>query len=325
MSANLDEETLVKKASYLRIAARGLAEGMKTGSFRSLYRGQGIEFAGVRDYIRGDDIRSIDWNVTARMGRPYVKLFEEERELQIFLLLDTSLSMQTGTNNRQKLSKATELAALLTIAAELNACPIGTIFFDGSINFSCEPKGGRAQTLHILSALDKAGSTNTPHKHNTGTFSGTFEANALGPQKSAPQSSTPGTVLANALTGASRILRKRTLVFIISDFRATEWEKPAITLAQKNDVIALRLTDDYETEILEIGTVPFTDAESKITMMLPSSSAKFKKEWKAQQEQNERRWRDTCVKHGIYPAIMKTQDDPLYILNGIFARKPGTN
>lgn len=296
MSVNLDEEKLVKKASYLRIAARGLAEGMKTGSFRSLYRGQGIEFAGVRDYIRGDDIRSIDWNVTARMGRPYVKLFEEERELQIFLLLDTSLSMQTGPKTTLKLSKAAECAALLTIAAELNACPIGTIFFDGTLNFSCEPKGGRAQTLHILSALDK-----------------------LEPAE------TPGTVLANAITGASRILRKRSLVFIISDFRTSDWKKPAITLAQKNDVVALRLTDDYENALPEIGTATFTDAESKITMKLPTSSPKFKKEWKIWHEQHQKKWRDTCLKHGIYPAIIKCSDEPLFILNEIFTRKSGNN
>lgn len=93
-------DSLVKKASYLRIAAADLAEGMKSGNFRSLYRGQGIEFSGVRDYIRGDDIRSIDWNVTARMGHPYVKVFEEERELQIFVVVDTSTSMHVQTWSR---------------------------------------------------------------------------------------------------------------------------------------------------------------------------------------------------------------------------------
>ncbi|MCR4734421.1 MAG: DUF58 domain-containing protein [Treponema sp.] len=290
----LDDETLVKKASYLRIAAHDLAEGMKTGSFRSLYRGQGIEFAGVRDYIRGDDIRSIDWNVTARMGRPYVKLFEEERELQIFLILDTSLSMTAGQDKR-KFSKAIEAAALLTIAAELNACPIGAIFFDSQINFTCEPKTGRNQTLHILTELDKL-----------------------------EESKKIGTVLPNAITGASKILRKRSLVFIISDFRVADWEKAAITLAEKNDIIALRLTEDYEKEIPEIGTISFKDAESKLTMMLPSSNPRFQKEWKKQQEANENKWRTFCLKHGIYPAIMKSQDEVINILNEIFSRKAGT-
>jgi len=109
------QESLVKKASYLRIAAADLAEGMKTGNFKSLYRGQGIEFSGAREYIRGDDIRSIDWNVTARMGRPFVKVFEEERELQIFIILDSSLSMQLGNGKTSKYETAAETAALIQL------------------------------------------------------------------------------------------------------------------------------------------------------------------------------------------------------------------
>ena len=116
-----DNDSLLKKASYLRIVARDLAEGMKAGSFRSLYRGQGIEFEGVREYIRGDDIRSIDWNVTARMATPYVKVFEEERELQIFNIVDSSESMRLETTNRTKYAVAAEAAALITIAAEINS------------------------------------------------------------------------------------------------------------------------------------------------------------------------------------------------------------
>ena len=291
MAKTLDDDTLAKKASYLRIAARTLAEGIKTGNFRSLYRGQGIEFAGVRDYIRGDDIRSIDWNVTARMGRPYVKLFEEDRELQVFIILDTSLSMQAGQSSELKISKAVETAALLTIASELNACPVGALFFDGQINFSCEPKSGRVQTLHLLTALGKA-----------------------------KASKTVGSILENAITGVSRILKKRSLVFIISDFRASNWEKALIPLAQKNDVIALRLIEACEDELPEIGTAPFSDIESGIRMMLPTTSPAFKKEWKNYHEANEKKWRETCLKHGVIPAILKTTDEPMYVLNGIFAR-----
>ena len=126
----IETESLVKKASFLRIQARSLAEEMKTGNFRSLYRGQGIEFSGVRDYIRGDDIRSIDWNVTARMGRPYVKVFEEERELQIFIVMDTSASMllDCGTRLPSKYTAAANTAALIVLAAEMNACPLGAVF-----------------------------------------------------------------------------------------------------------------------------------------------------------------------------------------------------
>ena len=98
----LEDDSLIKKASYLKLMAVNLAEGMKSGNFKSLYKGQGIEFCGVRDYNRGDDIRSIDWNVTARMGKPFVKMFDEERELQIFIVLDSSLSMQLKDGKRTK-------------------------------------------------------------------------------------------------------------------------------------------------------------------------------------------------------------------------------
>ena len=188
MAGIAEKESLVKKASYLRIVAYDLAEGMKSGNFRSLYRGQGIEFSGVRDYIRGDDIRSIDWNVTARMGRPYVKVFEEERELQIFIVVDSSLSMQLKTERRTKYETAAEAAALVTIASEMNGCPVGAVFFDGAIHFSCAPRLGREQTMLILTRLDKL-----------------------------PEKSETGSVLGNALTGAGKLLKKRSLVFVLSD------------------------------------------------------------------------------------------------------------
>ena len=292
MAGIADRESLVKKASYLRIAARDLSEGMKSGNFRSLYRGQGIEFSGVRDYIRGDDIRSIDWNVTARMGRPYVKIFEEERELQIFIVVDSSLSMQLGTDNRTKYETAAEAAALVTIAAEMNGCPVGAVFFDGAIHFSCAPQLGREQTMLILTRLDKL-----------------------------PEKSQTGSVLGNALTGAGKLLKKRSLVFVLSDFRSGEWEKPLISLAHKNDVVAMRLMDKFDEKLPAIGTVPFQDTESNLTMLLPTSSEKFKKEWRIQNESRTKQWRELCVKHGVMPVILNTIDEVLQVLSSVFNQK----
>ena len=133
MAENLisDRESLIKRAAVLRITTTSLASAMQNGTFRSLYHGQGIEFAGVREYLRGDDVRTIDWNVTARSGKPFVKLFDEERELQIFLIVDRSLSMQEGTKNKTRLESATEIAALLTLSAERNANPVGAVLFSG--------------------------------------------------------------------------------------------------------------------------------------------------------------------------------------------------
>ena len=133
-------ESLSKKASVLRISSGVLADSLKSGGFKSLYRGQGIEFSGVREYLRGDDVRSIDWNVTARMGKPFVKLFEEERELQMFLIVDRSASMFTGSKGRVKYEAAAETAAALAVAAEINDSPVGAVFFFFVIHVSCVPE-----------------------------------------------------------------------------------------------------------------------------------------------------------------------------------------
>lgn len=289
-----NNESLIKKALYLRMLAADIADGMKAGNFRSLYRGQGIEFAGVRDYIRGDDIRSIDWNVTARMGRPYIKIFEEERELQIFLIVDSSGSMQLehSSERRTRYAAAAETAALVAIAAEINNCPTGAVFFDGAIHFSCEPSLGKENTMQILNHLDKL-----------------------------PSSPATGSALPNAITAAAKVLRKRTLVFILSDFRCGNWEKPLISLAQKNDVIAINLHDASDEELPSLGTVKFKDVESGIKMNLPSSSVAFKKEWRNFNEMNQSRWQDFCIKHGVMPVILDTKTEPIQVLNQIFARK----
>ena len=295
MNHNLsDQESLVKRASYLRLLASGLSEGMKSGNFKSLYRGQGIEFSGVRDYIPGDDdIRSIDWNVTARMCRPYVKIFEEERELQVFILVDSSASMQIKTEDkRTKYSAAAESAALLILAAEMSNCPIGGVFFDGAIHFSCKPTFGKEQTMLMLSHLDKL-----------------------------PVHQVKGSVLGPALTGAGKFLKKRSLVFVLSDFRSGEYEKPLIQLAQKNDIVAIRIQDKMDDELPSLGTVTFVDVESGLKMQLPSSSAKLKKQWSDYMDRNENQWKNLCLKHGITTAILRNNDDPLRILSSILIRK----
>ncbi len=290
----IDSESLVQKASFLRIQAQSLAEGMKNGNFRSLYRGQGIEFSGVRDYIRGDDIRSIDWNVTARMGRPFVKVFEEERELQIFIVMDSSASMfvDCGNKNPVKYAAGANLAALVTLAAEMNGCPVGAVFFDGQIHFSCKPQSGKERTMLLLTHLDKL-----------------------------PSQRVNGSVLGNALIGAAKILRKRSLVFVISDFRSADWETPLIKLSQKNDVVAIRLTDEFDRMLPSLGSVTFKDMESDLKMVLPTSSSRFREEWKNRNESMVWRWKENCIKHGILSYVMNASDDPLVLLGQVFGAK----
>lgn len=281
-----NSESLVKKASYLKILARELADNLKTGNFRSLFRGQGIEFEGVRDYIRGDDIRTIDWNVTARMGHAFVKIFKEERELQVLLILDHSASMMIKNEQKSKFEVAQEASALVTIACELNSCSIGAIFFDREITFCTKPLFNKNQTMLILNKLSK---------YN--------------------ESFVKGSVLDSALVNACQILKKRSLVFVFSDFRSEGWQKAMIALAQKNDVLAFRLCDSVDYDFPELGSVAFQDAESSAKMVLPTSSKKFKKEWQNYNQQRLQNWKEFCLKHGVVPVVMNTKDEPLEVLN----------
>lgn len=286
---------LAQRASSLRLAAITLAENMRNGSFKSLYRGQGIEFSDVREYLNGDNVRSIDWNVTARMGRPFIKQYEEDRELSVFLILDCSRSMELGSDVT-RLSLAQEASALLLLACEHNAGAMGAVFFDGKIQFSCPPKAGRENSMMILSKLDKIDSIPEYEKSD-------------------------GSALSNAINGAAKLLKKRSLVFILSDFRSSRWEKPFARLAQKHDVVALRITDPSDSELPEIGTIPFYDAESKKKSLFPTLSRRFKAQWREANQKRSEQWKDFCSKHGAFPLSISTQEDAVSTLQRFFKQK----
>ena len=288
----VNRETLAKQAALLRLTAASLADSFKTGSFRSLFRGQGIEFSGVREYLRGDDVRAIDWNVTARMGKPYVKLFEEERELQIFIVVDRSFSMFSGTGSRTRYRTAAEAAVLVAMAAEINASSIGAVFFDGDIQFSCAPESGRKRTMLLLARLD--------------------EVDEYG---------TAGSALESALTGAGKLLKKRSLVFVFSDFRTVGWITSLASLAQKNDVVAVRIVDEIDNELPEIGTVPFIDSETAVRLVLPSSSSSFRNAWRSDNRRRFMHWQESCIRHGAVPLALSTDDEIARVLSNFFSYK----
>lgn len=283
-----NKESLTKKASYLRLSSTVLANTLKSGSFKSHYRGQGIEFAGVREYLRGDDVRSIDWNVTARMGKAYVKMFEEDEQLQMFLVVDRSFSMFTGSNGRVKYEQAAETAAFLTMAAELNDSPIGAVFFDGKIHFTLEQEAGRSQTMILLSRLDEAECLDN------------------------------GSALKNALTGAVKMIKNHSMIFVISDFRVSGWEEPFKLLSQKHDVTAIKITDPGELELPEIGTVPFTDVETGKRIMLPTTSSALKSMWREEYRKRNDRLKNFALKHGAGFMTLSTDEDALSLLTRHF-------
>ena len=200
--------------------------------------------------------------------------------------------MQLGNDSYTKYESSAEAAALLTIASELNGCPVGAVFFDGAIYFSCAPKLGREQTMLILNYLDKG-----------------------------PKENIKGSVLESALNVTGKLLRKRSLVFIFSDFRSSHWEDSLISLAQKNDVVAFRMWNSFDEQLPQIGYAPFTDCESNLVMHLPTTSSQLKKEWRLQNESNAKQWQSLCLKHGVIPVVFKTTDEPFQVLNSVFDRK----
>lgn len=284
-----NSENLSRKAKLLQIASVSLAENMRSGNFRSLYVGQGIEFSDVREYLIGDNVRSIDWNVSARMGRTFVKQYEEDRELNVFFVLDCSLSMQS------KISALSEAALLLILASKRNSASVGAVFFDGEIKYSFPPKNGNDNTSVIISKLM-----------------------AL---EIASEKSVAGSVLNNALKGAANLLKKRSLVFVISDFRVENWKKELAFLSQKNDVVAIRITDDIDTEIPDIGFVNIRDSESGIIEKIPTFSKKFKRLWFEKTRSRRDSWKDFCIKHGAFPLSINTKDDILFVLSKFFEQR----
>ncbi len=296
-----NKSSLSKKASLLHLNALSLAEGMRSGAFRSLYKGQGLDFNGVREYLRGDDVRAIDWNVTARMGKPFVKVFEEERELDVFLIIDTSLSMRFSSGISSRLDKALECTSLLTLASLHNASPVGAVIFDSEIHFSLAPEYGKDHAMLLLSKFDKlAGAGTVPY-----------------------QAKEKGSFMENALNGAMKLLKKRTLIMVFSDFRMQGYFDAFGRLCQKNDVIAVRICDDLDQKLPSKGTLLFSDIESSYKTYLPTSSRSFKSAWLSNNQQSIALWKRECLSRGGIPLVLSAEKDSFAQLQSFFTARKG--
>lgn len=285
-------DTFMQKARSLRLSARKLANSFSAGSFRSLMKGHGIELNGVREYLYGDDVRAIDWNVTARMGKPFVKVFEEEHEMQVFFVIDKSLSMFSGTAKKSRYDVAKELCALLTLASELHASSVGAVFFDGEIQTSFEPQQGSERTMLMLSKLS--------------------EENCV--QKN-------GSALSLALNGAANLLKKTSFVFVLSDFRTTNYIKGLARLSQKHDVLAIRITDESDSALPELGSLPFIDVETKEIKVFPTNTSRFRNAWRDENRSRLEQWKNQCLRHGVLPLTVSTEEDAAKVLIDFFSQK----
>ena len=277
---------LLRNIINLPLASRGLADEMLAGNFRSIFKGQGMEFDEARHYEPGDDIRSIDWNTSARFGFPFVKMFREERELTILILLDVSPSMHRGNISRRGLSpyeQALVSTALIAFSAERTEQQVGALFFDREIEKVFTPRKGRKSLMAlVITALQYQ---NNVH----------------------PRRAQYGSDIASALTGANKLLKKRALVVLISDFYSVNWEQEMGNLCRKHDCIALRICDPRALPFSGLTTLE--DPETGIRIEAPAGFDSFKESWLQWQKERSSHWESLCKKCGASFMELSTEAD----------------
>lgn len=233
---------ILKAVKGIELRTRALVNSLFTGGYRSVFRGQGIEFAEVREYQHGDDFRTIDWNVSARMGHPFVKTFHEERELTLLLIVDQSGSLRFG-RPYTKAAMAVEVAAVLALAAARHDDRVGAVLFSDRVEATIQPAKGRGHALRVIRDLL-----------------------AFSPRGR-------GTNLADALRFATKLLRHRAVVVVLSDFRAEGWDEPLARLARRHEVVAVTIDDPRELDFPDAGWVEVEDAETDHRVLLDTGFA----------------------------------------------------
>jgi uncharacterized protein (DUF58 family) len=252
---------VLRQVKLLEIRTRGLVNSLFTGEYHSVFKGQGMEFAEVREYQPGDEVRSIDWNVTARMGHPFVKRYIEERELTVMLAIDLSGSERFGTQSRFKSELASELSAVLAMSAVRNNDRVGVLLFTDHPEHVVPPGKGRRHVLRLVRDVLA------------------FEPKGR------------GTNIAGAADYLAKMLSHHAIVFLISDFIAPDIERPLKILAQRHDVVAVTMEDPREVSLPNVGLARFVDPESGATVTVDTSDSGVRKAFEemAQGERSERR------------------------------------
>jgi uncharacterized protein (DUF58 family) len=282
---------ILKKVKDLEIKSKILTSQMFTGEYHSAFKGRGMSFREVREYNPGDDVRFIDWNVSARYAHPYSKVFEEERELVMMLLIDTSTSNLFGTVGKRKKDLITEMAAILAFSAINNNDKVGVIFFSNKIEKYIPPKKGRDHALYIVREL----LTVEPH--------------------------TSGTNLDLAIKYFNNTTRQKSIAFILSDFITTAYENDLKVIGKRHDVIGLRVYDKMDMQLPDIGLVQMKDAETGINKWVDTGSAmvryNYQQHFFEQTELSKRNFR----KAGAELLHIRTDEDYVKILQQFFLRR----
>ncbi len=287
----METTELLKKVRKIEIRSRGLTRQIFAGEYHSAFRGRGMAFSEVREYQFGDDIRNIDWNVTARLGHPYVKVFEEERELTVMLLVDVSRSGDFGTVASTKREMMTEIAAVLAYSVIANNDKVGLMLFSDRVEKYIPPKKGRGHMLRIIREMLS------------------YE----------PQGS--GSSLSEPLRYLTNVLRKKCTAFILSDFIAPPFVESLRIASGKHDVVALRITDRREKELPDVGFMKVTDPETGEGMWVDTSASIVRKEYAGHWKKHNDVVSNTFMNCGVDVVSIATGEDYIKPLISLFKHR----
>lgn len=284
----MEATELLKKVRRIEIKTRGLSKHIFAGEYHSAFKGRGIAFSEVREYQYGDDIRSIDWNVTARFNHPYVKVYEEERELTVMLLMDVSGSGNFGTALSFKRDLMTEIAAVLSFSAIFNNDKIGVIFFSDKVEKFIPPLKGRKHILRIIRELLE-----------------------FKPESNLTNIQVPLRYLTNAI-------KKRCTAFIISDFMAPDFEEAMRIASNKHDIVALRIFDPVEKSIPDVGMIKLSDSETGSEKWIDTSSRSVRNDYEKYWTNRAELTNNTFKRCGVDSSMIATNEDYVKPLMKLF-------
>lgn len=265
----METSEILKKVRKIEIKSKGLSNQIFSGEYHSAFKGSGMAFSEVREYSPGDDIRKIDWNVTARFGAPFIKVFEEERELTVMFLIDLSASDLFGTKNSDKRELITELCAVLSFSALQNNDKVGVIIFSDVIEKFIPPKKGRSHVLRVIRELVDF----QPQNQKTN--------------------------ITEALNFFNNVIKKKCTCFILSDFNDSNFQKALSIANRKHDLVAIWTRDPNEKELPSLGFIPIENPETKHIQWIDSSNASVQKAYKVEQLKREHQIKTDFKKSGV--------------------------
>jgi len=291
MSRARDTKELLKKVRLIELKTRGLSDQIFSGEYHSAFKGRGMTFSEVRDYMPGDEVRTIDWNVTARFGKPFVKVFEEERELTVMLIADMSASADFGTSEQLKRDLITEVCATLSFSAIQNNDKIGLIIFTDQVELFIPPKKGRKHCLRIIRELLE------------------FKPTGL------------GTDISEVLRYLNNVIKKRSIAFLISDLMDKDYSDALKIANRRHDLVPLRVSEPRETEMVRAGWVLFEDPETGQRAWKNTNSKKLRLRYERSRKEFIARTRDVLRKAGVDHTEISTRDGYVKPLMQLFKNR----